>query len=82
MSEIKKTIGNITLDIHEAGQHNIDGKIFPFDRGIKIISGKMKLKVGPRDILALKALFEDPRVKEELQTRYNDEEEILKDMEF
>ena len=80
--EAKKTIGNVTLDIYDAGEYNIDGKKIPHGAEIKIKVGKAQLKISARELLALKACMADEKVRKELTERYNQEEQVLKDMKF
>lgn len=83
IAEVKKTIGNVTLSIYNSGIFQTDqGQNINFDRGIKIKVGKAQLKLGARELLSLKAILEDGKVREELQERYNEEEEILQGMSF
>lgn len=83
MVEVKKVIGNVTLSVYDAGVFKTDeGKQINFDEGIKIKVGKQALKISARDLLALKAVLNDGSIREELQKRYDIEEEILKDMTF
>jgi len=82
MTEIKRTIKNVTLNIGDAGEYNIDGKIIPHEAFIKIKVGKSTVSLVPEDVLSIKALFSIPAVREELSNRYNDEKDLLNDVGF
>lgn len=80
--ELKKTIGNVTVEISNGGYYDKDGKI-PKKEGIHIQAGKSNRTVlSPQELLIAISIVKEPEFSEELQARYDEEKSLLAGLKY